>query len=52
MKSEKGVHLRVGERKIPRLGVPVGCDILNISVSCDGGDGSEQGSEDSGAVHG
>jgi len=44
-------HLRVGERKVPRLGLPIARNTGEISVTCYGSDGSEQGSEDSEAVH-
>jgi len=50
--SWNGARVRVGERSPPRLSRPVGIDTGNISVSRNGGNSSEQGSEDSEAAHG
>jgi hypothetical protein len=52
VKFERGLHLRVGERRPGLLGLPVDNEINNVPVGGHGRNNSEQGSEDSETVHG
>ena len=51
VKFDKGLHLRICERQPASRGVTVGSDVGNVPMGGNGGDGSEQGSEDSEAAH-